>query len=345
MISRFAVRSSIAVVLCAFGVLVSPSVSSALTVAHGTNPATTLAIDDNFDPVSASSAASPAYVTYTITFSTQATSTLTHASIKDVLPAGTTFASVSSTVGSCSAPPPGSGGTVTCPLGSVPSGAPNIVVTLTISTPGSGSAFSNTAQVSYDERSSDNPQVKPNDPKQDTVLVTETTSLIGEAGSAASTVPPKKTVEISTDPTHKNVASSTAPNDEIADVTVPPQSFGTTARLDHTTNASCPPNQTCNGGVWLQATIPGTFSPLLQLLFRFDSSILTKSGQNPKNFQLFYTQCLDDISSCDLHIVTACSSANPTPLEMPCFSAPVAKLQDGDYLAHVVSDHNGWYKP
>lgn len=76
-----------------------------------------------------------AQLTYTIPVHNFGPDQATGVVLTDPLPAGTTFLSVSSTQGTSSAPPVGSSGTVTCNLGSLPSGATATVtigVTITV---------------------------------------------------------------------------------------------------------------------------------------------------------------------------------------------------------------------
>ena len=62
---------------------------------------------------------------------------------------------------------------------------------------------------------------------------------------------------------------------------------------------------------------------------------------NAKKFALLYTECLD---GCPLEVITArCSSATPSASELPCL-IDVAKLPDGDWVATLLNDHNGWMK-
>jgi len=75
-----------------------------------------------------SSVISGGTITYTITVKNLGPDTALSLSMTDSTPAGTTFASVTASGGSCTAPPVGGTGTVTCVLASQPKGA-----TLTVS--------------------------------------------------------------------------------------------------------------------------------------------------------------------------------------------------------------------
>jgi uncharacterized repeat protein (TIGR01451 family) len=93
------------------------------------------------DPVSAGS-----NLTYTITVNNAGPSAAAGVSLNDTLPAGTTFVSLTSVAGwLCTTPAVGAGGTVTCTIASLASGAPAIF-TLVVNTSAAG-ALNNTAIV------------------------------------------------------------------------------------------------------------------------------------------------------------------------------------------------------
>jgi len=99
---------------------------------------------DNPDPVVAG-----ANLTYTVTVTNAGPASASTVSLSDPLPAGTTFVSLAPAGGwSCSTPPVGSGGTVTCTIPSLALG--NAVFTLTVAVPPSTPAgtINNTATVS-----------------------------------------------------------------------------------------------------------------------------------------------------------------------------------------------------
>jgi uncharacterized repeat protein (TIGR01451 family) len=93
------------------------------------------------DPVPAGS-----NLTYTITVNNAGPSAAAGVNLNDTLPAGTTFVSITSAAGwLCTTPAVGVGGTVTCTIASLASGAP-AVFTLVVSTSAAG-ALNNTATV------------------------------------------------------------------------------------------------------------------------------------------------------------------------------------------------------
>ena len=113
------------------------------TVAAAADLAVTKA--DSPDPVTAG-----ANLTYTITAANAGPSNAATASLSDPLPTGTTFVSLASAAGwSCTTPPVGSGGTVTCTNPSMAVG--NAIFTLTVNVAPSvpaGTVLSNTATAS-----------------------------------------------------------------------------------------------------------------------------------------------------------------------------------------------------
>jgi uncharacterized repeat protein (TIGR01451 family) len=100
-------------------------------------------------------------VTYTITVFNNGPDTAFNVAITDAIPAGTTFVSVASSSGSCTAPPVGGTGTVTCTVPSVGMNSGDTVVeTLVVNvTATSGSSILDTATVSsstFDPKTADN---------------------------------------------------------------------------------------------------------------------------------------------------------------------------------------------
>jgi uncharacterized repeat protein (TIGR01451 family) len=98
---------------------------------------------DSPDPV-----ASGGTVTYTVVVTNNGPGTATNVAMSDPLPSGTTFASCSTSLGSCSGPTVGTNGTVIATIGNM---GPFASVTVTIVanvTAGSGTTLSNTATVS-----------------------------------------------------------------------------------------------------------------------------------------------------------------------------------------------------
>jgi len=90
---------------------------------------------------------SGAKLTYLIVVRNNGPDTAAKISATDVVPTGTTFASVVTTAGSCTAPPVGGTGTVACTLSSMPSGSKmNITMVVNVTAP-AGSVIMDKASV------------------------------------------------------------------------------------------------------------------------------------------------------------------------------------------------------
>lgn len=270
----------------------------------------------------------PHYVSYVSHVANEGNQTATHTSADIVLSGGLVLVSASSSAGTCSvdAHP-------TCTLGRLADGA-DVTLEFVARAPvieGTGTA---TLTVSFDERTNDGPT---QDPKQDSVAVNEDTTISALSGS--SFVPKGASVSLTTDPTNTGVASATDPLIGQAIITTSP--IDTTASIDEVPlSLPCPKKVVCRAGDWFHAEIPGLFDPPLAFPLRWDKTLIP-SALNAKKFALLYTECLD---GCPLEVITArCSSATPSASELPCLSG-VAKLRDGDWVATLLNDHNGWMK-
>jgi uncharacterized repeat protein (TIGR01451 family) len=275
-----------------------------------------------------SEADSPHYVSYVSHVSNNGNQTATHASADVVLSGGLELVSATSSVGSCSV-----AAHPTCVLGSLAGGGEATVEFVARAPVTEGTATA-TLTVSVDERANDGPTA---DPKQDTVVVKEDTTISRLSGS--SFVPQGASVSLTTDPTNTNVASATDPLIGQAIITTSP--IATTASIDEQTlTLPCPKKVICRGGDWFHADIPGTFDPPLAFPLRWDSTLIP-SSLNAKKFALLYTECLN---GCKLQVITSrCTSATPPASELPCLSG-VAKLPDGDWVATLFNSHNGYMK-
>ena len=84
-------------------------------------------------------------VTYTVLVTNNGPGTASNVNLTDPLPAGTTFNSCLSSIGTCSGPTPGTNGTVTASIGTMgPSGAVTVTIVVNVSA-GAGTTLSNTA--------------------------------------------------------------------------------------------------------------------------------------------------------------------------------------------------------
>ena len=292
-------------------------------------PLVCVSISGTPETVPPSEPGSPRYVSYAIVATNGASSTVTHAAATVTLSGGPTVVSTTPSRGSCST----TVSAVSCTIGNLASGA-SVSIAVVAQSPETAGAASADLVVSFDESFNDNPAP---DPKQDTVSATSDTTVGGVAGSASSFVPEGASVDISTDPSDTGIATSSDPLIGDAEVTTSPTSL--VASIDEVSAAlTCPKKVVCRGGDWFHASIPGTFDPALAFPLRWDKTLIP-SSLNAKKFALIYTECLD---GCPLQVITArCSSPTPAASELPCLSG-VAKLADGDFVATLNNDHNGF---
>ena len=278
--------------------------------------------------VSPSEAGSPPhFVSYSAQVANRGSQSATHVTADLDLTGGLVLVSASPSIGSCSI-----GGTPTCTLGRLAGGA-TATIDFVVRVPETEGPASAKLTASFDERVNDGPTA---DPKQDSVSSTENTTILLLSGTAASFVPKGASVSLTTDPTNTGVATATDPLIGQAVITTSPTA--TTALIDEVAAPfTCPKKVVCRGGDWFHASIPGTFDPPLAFPLRWDSTLIA-SGQTVKKFAMLYTECL---SGCPLQVISArCSSSTPKASELPCLRG-VAKLGDGDYVATLISNHNG----
>lgn len=254
----------------------------------------------------------------------------THVTADVALTGGLGLVSATSSSGTCSitAEP-------TCTIGRLAAGAA-ATIEFVARAPEAEGAASASLDAHFDENQNDSPTP---DPKQDSVLATEATTVQRPDGSAASFVPEGASLSLTTDPTGTGVATSTDPLIGAAIITTSP--IDTTASIDEVPlTIPCPKKVICRSGDWFHADIPGKFDPPLAFPLRWDSTLIP-TALNVKKFALLYTECLD---GCPLQIISArCSSPTPAASELPCLTG-VAKLRDGDFVATLENDHNGWMK-
>ena len=277
-----------------------------------------------------SEAGSPHYVSYVATIANRGPQSATHASADVALSGGLVLVSATSSVGSCS-----TGAHPTCVLGKLAGGS-SATVQFVARAPAAEGSASASLTASFDERSNDSSTP---DPKQDSVSDTENTLVKVLSGTAASSVPKGSSVDLTTDSTGTGVATASDPLIGAAEITQSP--LDTTALIEEVTAPlACPKKVICRSGDWFHASIPGTFDPPLAFPLRWDKTLIPTS-LNARKFALIYTECL---SGCPLQVITAkCSSATPKPSELPCLTG-VAKLPDGDWVATLLSSHNGYMR-
>jgi uncharacterized repeat protein (TIGR01451 family) len=271
------------------------------------------------------------YVSYVSHISNDGNQSATHVTADVDLSAGMVLVSASASIGTCSV-----AGQPTCVLGRIASGA-KATVEFVAQVPEAEGTATASLVVSFDERTNDGPIA---DPKQDTVVPKEDTTVSVLSGTSASFVPKGATVELTTDPTGTGVATGTDPLIGGAVITLSPTDV--TAFIDEVDAPfTCPKKVVCREGDWLQASIPGNYpNPPLAFPLRWDSTLIP-SSLNAKKFALLYTECLD---GCQLQVISKrCSSASPATSELPCLTG-VAKLADGDWRATLLNSHNGYMK-
>jgi hypothetical protein len=292
-----------------------------------------LQVSDSPDPVSVTTPSSATYVAYTATLINQRTANRSHLTLSDPAPAGMTLVSATPSSGVCATSPSGA----TCALGSLQGGT-KATVTFVFTTPSTAGTVSNTLTAHWDENTNDSPGT---DPKQDTAVQVETTSVSDTPGFAQTYLPPGLQGQLSTDPTGSN--DPTATQTEVLQALIPPQTKALLARLARVAGPfTCPSGQVCRTGDWMQATIPGApFDPALRFTLHWDATLIQK-GQNQNNLVVFYTESLDGTTPVTV-VSRRCSSANPTLLEMPCLFG-VTKEKDGDYSATLIQNHNGYMR-
>jgi Domain of unknown function DUF11 len=271
----------------------------------------------------------PHFVLYSAQVVNDGPQASTHVTADLELSGGLRLVSATPSVGSCSVD-----GNPTCTLGRLAGGG-TVTIEFVAQVPEFEADASATLTASFDETANDGPIA---DPKQDTVSSTENTTIEDLEGTAASFVPQGASASLTTDPTGTGVATPSDPLIGGAVITDSPISV--TALIDEVAlSLSCPRKVICPSGDWFHADIPGTFDPPLAFPLRWDGSLFS-SPPSPRKFSLVYTACLD---GCKLEIISnRCSSPAPAASELPCLTG-VAKL-DGDIVATLISDHNGWMK-
>jgi Domain of unknown function DUF11 len=273
----------------------------------------------------APSGATPHYVSYISHISNDGNQSATHTTADIVLSGGLVLDSVTSNLGICSvdAHP-------TCTFGRFASGADATVEFVARAPENEADATANLT-VTFDEVTNDGPTP---DPKQDSVTASEGTKVRVPDGSAATFVPQGASLSLTT----SNTGVATATDPLIGQAVITNSPIATTALIDEVSAPfSCPRKVICRGGDWFHAEIPGTFDPPLAFPLRWDSTLIPTS-LTPKKFALLYTACLD---GCQLQVISKrCSSPSPASSELPCLTG-VAKLIDGDYVATLISNHNG----
>src|ERR671939_402575 len=252
--------------------------------------------------VSHSEPDAPHFVTYSSTVANGGPESATHVTADLKLTGGLVLVSATPSVGSCSV-----NAVPTCSLGRL-AGGDTATINFTARVPLEEGPASATLTATFGE--GDGPDA---DPTQDSVSSTANTTIADLSGTAASFVPKGASVSLTTDPTNTGVATAADPLIGEAVITTSP--IATTASIDEVAAPfTCPRKVICRDGDWFDVSIPGTFDPPLAFTLRWGST---------------------------LQIISArCSSPTPNASELPCLTG-VAKLRDGDYVATLISNHNG----
>jgi hypothetical protein len=284
------------------------------------------------DGPSISTAGGVRYASFDATVTNNAKNALTHATL-DIAPVAaglgadfSFFKNATPSAGSCSYS--AASQRIRCLLGKLRSGA-SADVHLVVKTPTEAGNAPLEFVATVDEGPSDQ---APNPGKVDTVTVTEVVDVTAGGTNAVTYVPEDTGVDLSVQQGGRRDALS-----------LPPQSFATTAELEFTSTAelpfTCPDGFVCRigGAPWLNATIPGTFDPVAEFDFLWPASQVA-SKQTTRNFVLFYLAS----PGAPLEIISARCDAELTVI--PCVKdivLPNSGPLKGTLSATLVTDHNG----
>ena len=278
--------------------------------------------------VAPSEAGSPHFVSYSARVANGGPQSATHVTADLELSGGLELVSATPSVGSCSV-----NGEPTCSLGKL-AGGKTATIDFVARVPLDEGRASATLRATFGE--GDGPDA---DPTEDAVSSTEQTRIEAVSGRASSFVPEGASVSLTTDPTNAGVATAADPLIGQAVITTSPTAV-TALIAEVAATLPCPKKVICRGGDLFHADIPGIFDPPLAFPLRWDKTLIP-SSLNAKRFALLYTECLE---GCAVQVITRrCSSATPAARELPCLSG-VAKLPDGDWVATLLSEHNGYMK-
>jgi uncharacterized repeat protein (TIGR01451 family) len=294
-------------------------------------------VTDTPDPVAYSAFdGNVTYLKYDVVVSNRSrSSSLSHVGLLDTIPAETTFVSATPSRGSCSE----AGGTVTCAIGSLKKGQ-SATVEIVVTAPATALTdpptitISNTAEVSFDERFSDQ-----SGGKQDTATAIETTAVSKTAGQTF--VPKGHTGKVDTDPAQDQYANATIPNastDVLATIQLlPPDSF---CAADFTVRIGNK-NYLCRQGGFVDASVTdadtgqrysNSQSPLVFHL-RWAAGLVSDK-QTVRNFVVFYQQ------SDGAPTQVFGSTCNGGHTNLPCIQN-VTEGDDGSWSAELVKADNG----
>lgn len=328
----FRPRHALCALAATFAVLLAwAAPSQAASACTTSNSRGCLEVTDAPDPVVPSNdAGTPAYLTLTTRASNAGGNTLTHVNVTEQLPAGTSFVSVTTSRGQCSQ----ASGTVTCSLGQMPPGS-SAVIRVVVQAPSQEGGITTSATLGFAERANDNPS---NGGKVDTVTVSEATTVSSSAGQTY--VPANTPVSVATDPSD----ATSADNPQYARAAIPSHPTDLIASLREVLSGgpsfSCLFGQVtvqgtvyvCRSGNWMQAQIPGTFTPWLEFTLIWDKS-RASALQSRDNFRLFYAAS----ASAPIEVIGQCASATETR----CFTVEETA---GSWIARLRKPDNGYMR-
>jgi hypothetical protein len=279
------------------------------------------------------------YVAYTASISNGDTNTVTHLALtapaaSSTTPFPLTYVSASPSTGSCSAPP---ALPLTCSFGSLARGA-TVTVTFLFRVPAAlpttGAAVSFAAQISFDEGPNDQ-----NSSHGDTRLASAATTL-GPVGNDFVTgfVPFSLGDDLETAGDLTGPSNGNPQQTRLSVAALAAASLGATGivqEVSHTaddTTSDCQAGFSCFGQTSV-VTLPGTFSPPVELSFRFDASEVPP-GMTKGKLRMFKNGVL-------VPLCTTPGVLSPGPT---CQSSTTS-FDDKDLGALLLSSTNGSYRP
>ena len=279
------------------------------------------------------------YVLYTATVRNDDTNTITHLALSAPAASSTTpfplaYVSVSPSVGSCS---PAPALPLTCSFGSLRSGGVASVALLFLapsSMPATGSTVTFTAQASFDEGPSDQ-----NSSHGDTKLASASTSLGAVGGDFVTGFVPFALGDDLV--TGGDLTGESGANPQKTSLSVPAFAaaalggVGVVQEVPHPaddTTSDCQAGFSCFGQTSV-VTLPGVFSPPIELSFRFDASEVPP-GIKAAKLRMFKNGTL-------VPVCTTPGVLSPSPT---CQSSTTA-FDDKDIGALLLSSTNGSYRP
>jgi hypothetical protein len=245
-----------------------------------------------------------------------------------------TYVSASPSTGTCSAPP---ALPLSCSLGSLKSGATSTVTFVfkaPASLPASGAAATFAAQASFDEGPNDQ-----NSSHSDTKVSSAATTL-GAVGSDFVTgfVPFSLGDDLETAGDLIGPSNGNPQKTGLAVSAFATSSLGATSVVQEVPHPSTDTTSDCQAGFSCFGqtsfvTLPGFFSPPLQLSFRFDASELPP-GMTQKKLRMFH----------DGVLVPLCTTPGVLAPPPTCQSSTTS-FDDKDLGALLLSSSNGSYRP